>query len=171
LDACQSCFDSSNCHVVDNPCNDDTSCDPKENKWSGCICVADGNGTASAQCDADFVAVNATEAQPIIDCVKQACPVCYQKGPDMQTAPAACTVAHADCRACGKASCSDEEGACSANSTCKAANSALGSCICVAQMGSGTIDACVTTFTTAGGAPATTFANCVKSHCATECGL
>jgi hypothetical protein len=169
--ACDTCFQNSNCHVIDNPCNDDPLCDPKENKWSGCVCVANGDGTASAKCDSDFAAVNATEAQPIIDCVKQTCPVCYQKGPTTKPDTVGCAVAHDDCSACVSYNCADSISACDKDPACKAAQSALGPCLCKAQLGMGTIADCTAAFLTAGGAAAMAQSTCAGTVCKTACGL
>jgi hypothetical protein len=149
--------------VIDNPCNDDASCDPLENTWRGCVCAANGDTKAQAACDATFAAYG-SKAQDVVDCARKDCSVCYGSG-TVTCKLSACV------DSCIKPSCGDKITACMADGTCKAANSAVGPCMCNAQLGTGTTDACITTFTTAGGALATAVIDCVKSNCAAQCGL
>jgi hypothetical protein len=166
LDACRQCFEDSNCRVIDNPCNDNASCDPRENKWSACICLANGDATLAGECDDSFAATDTEQSQPIIDCVKEACPVCYQEGPTTKTAPADCGIYHEDCGVCAQYNCAEAIAACSNDPGCDADNEDFGPCICGAQLGTGTVEAC-----SGDSAGLTALSNCVETNCAAECDL
>jgi hypothetical protein len=73
---CDGCFGNTDCHVIDNDCNDDPACNAKENAWQQCVCKSNHDATVEAACDADFSSYNAT-AKLIVECAHTKCPVCY----------------------------------------------------------------------------------------------
>ncbi|HVU00685.1 MAG TPA: hypothetical protein VHE30_03005 [Polyangiaceae bacterium] len=166
--ACEDCFRaaaSGDCAAVDNPCNDDSSCDPKEQTWIGCICRANGDGTATAACDATFQSAHST-APDIISCARASCTACYAASSGTE-----CKIVQFSCQDCILAECGAERTACGQAAACGSNAPTLGGCACAAQLGqSGTVAACLDAMR-ANGPEATAFVNCGVSHCADVCGL
>jgi hypothetical protein len=134
-----------------------------------CVCAAAGDAAASAACDAEFLAVDAALAQPIIDCVRTQCTECIELGEESGPPPAPCPIAHPDCILCVQVDCHAEILACSADPSCGVAINNVGPCVCQAQLGSGTVPQCVTTFETAGGLPAEAVITCIETVCPSTC--
>jgi hypothetical protein len=163
---CGACKEA-NCNVVDNPCNDEPSgeCEPAQQYWRMCVCAAAGDAAASAACDTEFLAVDATNAQPIIDCVRNMCTECTVLGEETSPPPVDCEAAHPDCILCSQVTCHEQNVACFADTSCEGGIVAVGSCVCQAQMGTGTVEACVSAFETAGGTLAEDVLACVSTEC------
>lgn len=83
-----------------------------------------------------------------------------------------CALTSQACSKCYDSMCSPSSSACYHDTTCRAADHVVSACICdVQSTGAGTIDACVSTFKSAGGQLATTFTDCVVAMCGTICGV
>ncbi len=167
--ACGVCK-AQHCNVVDNQCNGDKACEDAQQHWKDCICYHAGDAVELAKCDAALLAVNASAAQPIVDCVHTSCPECTKPGDD--SPPAACAIKGTDCQLCSLFLCRQEAFDCAkSNPACGAASSLWRECACGAQQGTGTVSGCTSTFVTAGGAEATALTSCLASKCAAECGV
>lgn len=75
---CSDCHKAQGCNTVDNPCNDDATCNDAENAWFACICfAAAGTGTGTA-CDDTFKTSGGANANAVVDCVRSKCAAdCY----------------------------------------------------------------------------------------------
>jgi hypothetical protein len=159
-DACKSCFKANGCEVIDNPCNDDPACNPKENDWHSCNCRAT-NAAQVAACDATFGAVG-DKAKVVIECARQKCSVCANGG------GVTCKSASPECQSCAITGCAAEIGACMAVPACGTAFSGLGPCACIAQNNGASASACLPPVQNAGGGA---FVTCMTTKCGAVCGL
>ena len=86
-----------------------------------------------------------------------------------------CAIASDGCtgkvNGCFDATCATQLAACKKDGACKAANTAVGQCICNAQGGQGTIDSCVATFEQSSGQLAKAIVDCITNSCKSVCGL
>jgi hypothetical protein len=75
--ACETCVSASECHVIDNPCNDDSVCNAAQNAWKTCLlCDAKQLGKPAADCDATYNSAS-SKAAAVIACTRDKCPQCY----------------------------------------------------------------------------------------------
>jgi hypothetical protein len=167
--ACQDCFQSPRgglCAAVDNPCNDDPSCNPREDSWRSCICLANGDAAATAACDSAFSGAHSV-APSIISCARANCQACYAAGTGTE-----CKITQASCQACMVNQCGVERTACGTNQTCASAMGSSGTCLCTAQLGQGgTVVACTDALRINGGQAASDLIDCMTTDCAAACGL
>jgi hypothetical protein len=164
--ACDECFSTPKngpCAVLDNPCNDLPACNTKQDAWIDCICLADGDATKQAACDAAFTTAGSVSSE-IIACTRTSCAVCYGSAGNV------CPVQTAGCQACLENTCGAEVGACMGASSCKAVLSPMLACLCNAQDGkAGTIAGCLSQADAAGGTLAAAVTACGKTNCAAQC--
>jgi hypothetical protein len=76
---CDDCLQAGECHVTDNDCNDDPTCNAAENAWFICLCQARaGNGT-TASCDSTFTTNGGgAKASVVVQCMRSKCAaVCF----------------------------------------------------------------------------------------------
>jgi hypothetical protein len=165
--ACGECK-AANCNAIDNPCNENPECEPAQQSWRFCVCLAAGDAAADQACDDALLAVDAEAGQPIIDCVAENCPACLEIGEDPPAED--CRVTHPECTLCLQEDCNAQVTACTGDAACGETLGTLGSCACSAQLGDGDIDACVATLTDTG-TPGADLASCVIGTCGGACGL
>jgi hypothetical protein len=165
--ACGACFESGNCHIVDNPCNDDPACEPRQREWFACVCLANGDAARAAACDETFAAAQPQHAPPLIECVRNDCERCYAAGTG-EPGPAACPAAQNRCSVCVAYHCADQTEACEDDAACSGPLDTLGPCACQAQLSGGDAPACVAEFGRRGGVAAE-LAACIDANCRATC--